>query len=324
VLQPAAEVDRVDVVAVAARDKDRAEAFAREHGVPSVAASYEALIGRDDVDAIYIGLPPAGHAEWTIAALEAGKHVLCEKPFSCDVAEADAMVSAATAARRVLCEAHHWRYHPLAARLREVLRSGRIGAVTAIEAEFSAPIRDETDIRHQLELGGGALMDLGCYPIQWARFVAESEPAVVAARAVEGRPGIDLSMDVELAFPPGVQGLGVKGIVRTSMAPDTPVTISLRVTGDEGSLVVYNPLAPSMGHLLRVVDPDGTKHDEQVAGRSTYAHQLEAFVSAALDGAVLPTGGEDAVATMRVLEAAYGAAGLPRRGLAPSPAAQLT
>lgn len=308
VVEPAREMDRVQVVAVAARDPRRAEAFARDHGVPTVFGDYGELVASAQVDAVYVGLPPSAHASWTIAALEAGKHVLCEKPFACSTTEASAMVAAAERAGRVLCEAFHWRYHPLAWRLSEVLASGRIGAIRSIAATFDAPIPDLDDLRHDPRLGGGAMMDLGCYAVQWARFVAGGEPEVSSVQVTEGVPGIDLAMEARLRFEGGVTAK-----VGTSMAPDVAVRARLEVVGDAGRIVVENPLAPHLGHALLVDDASGRSH-ETVAGESTYIHQLRAFVAAALDGASLPTGGADAIATMRVIEACYAAAGLPPRG----------
>lgn len=308
VIVPARELDRVEVVAVAARDATRAAAFAEEHEIPLVFDSYPALVESDAVDAVYIGLPPSEHERWTLAALDAGKHVLCEKPFACTATQAESMVAAADRTGLVLAEAFHWRYHPLAARIREVLRSGTIGRIVSIDASFSAAIPDVADIRHQLALGGGAMMDLGCYAVQWARFAAENEPEGIEATAVEGETGIDLSMEATLRFAGGIDA-----IVRCSMAPDVTTSNALRVIGDAGTVEVINPVAPHLGHSLVVQDRSGTS-TETVPGRTTYDHQLEAFVGAVLDGEPIPTGGADAIATMRVIDACYSAAGLPTRG----------
>lgn len=309
VVEPARTCERAEVTAVAARDPRRAATFADQHRIPHVVDTYADLIASDLVDAIYVGLPPSAHAPWTIAALEAGTHVLCEKPFSCTTEEAVAMVAAAERTGLVLCEAYHWRYHPLADRLHQLLHvERRLGRLRHVEAAFDAPIPDLTDIRHDPRLGGGALMDLGCYPVQWARFVAGAEPEVERARAVEGQPGIDVSMEVELRFPEDLTAL-----VTTSMDPDVEVRAVLRVEGEAGTLTVVNPLAPHLGHRL-VLEADDGSTTETVDGGTTYDHQLQAFTAAILDGAPLPTGGADAVATMAVLEACYAAAGLPRRG----------
>lgn len=308
VIDAAHHVERVEVVAVAARDRHRAEAFAADHGVAEVFDSYEALVGSDRVDAVYVGLPPSGHEPWTVAALEAGKHVLCEKPFACTTAQALHMVEVAERTGLVLCEAFHWRYHPLATRLAEVLTGDLIGPVRHIEAVFSVPITDLSDLRHDPRLGGGAMMDLGCYAVQWARFAARGEPEVERVEVVEGGPGIDLSMEAILRFDDGAEARVV-----TSMAPDTRFEARLEVSGVDGTVSVDNPLAPHLGHRL-VIDTSEGQTSETVDGEATYVHQLRAFVAAVLDGEVLPTGGVDAVATMRIIEDCYAQAGLPVRG----------
>jgi len=307
VIAPAGSVDRVEIVAVAARDLGRAEAYAGQHGIPVALGSYEELIADDRIDAVYNALPASAHAPWTIAALEAGKHVLSEKPFCLNAAEARAMVDAATAADRVLIEAYHWRYHPFAARVREVLDSGRIGTITSFEGTFSVPIADVTDIRHDLALGGGAFMDLGCYPLHMSRFVFGSEPTVLSATAVEGNPGIDLSLSAELAYD------GVPARVSCDMSPGASVDMWFHVTGTDGELHASNPIQPALGNALRITDASGTS-TESVPGAATYHYQLEAFVAAVLDGTPAPTGGDDAIATMVAMDAIYAAAGLPPRG----------
>ncbi|HKY14144.1 MAG TPA: Gfo/Idh/MocA family oxidoreductase [Microthrixaceae bacterium] len=306
VIGPSALVDRVEIVAVAARDRGRAEGFAAEHDIRTAHGSYDELLADIDVDAIYNGLPIAAHAPWSIAALRAGKHVLCEKPFACSAAEAEAMVAEAVRADRVLVEAFHWRYHPLADRVAELIRD-RIGCVEQFDGAFCVSIPNENDIRHDLALGGGAMMDLGCYMVHIARFMIGGEPEVVSSTAMEGLPGIDLAMEADLRFPSGVVAN-----VRCSMEADVEPELFVRVTGEQGSIEVQNPIHPTRGHLITVTDGAGTS-TEQVEGHPTFVYQLEAFAAAVLDGAPVPTGDGDAIATMRVLDACYERAGLPPR-----------
>ena len=236
--------------------------------------------------------------------------MLCEKPFASNGGEAERMVTEADARGLVLMEAFHWRYHPLAARIREIVTRGETGPVREIDAGFTVGIGDTGDIRHDLALGGGALMDLGCYAIQWARFVAGSEPEVVSAEAVVGRPGVDVAMTAELSFAGGARAR-----VRCSMDPAMPFRSWLHVRGEAGGFDVENPLAPHRGHSLAIRTAGAAAgRTEQVDGRTTYDHQLEAFAAAVLDGARPPTGGADAIANMRVIDAIYGAAGLSPRG----------
>jgi predicted dehydrogenase len=307
-IKPAAGSERTEVVAIAARDPGRARAFAEEHGIAQVDASYEALICNPDVDAVYNPLPASLHAEWTLKALEQGKHVLCEKPFAANASEAERMVAAAEETGLVLLEAFHYRYHPLAGRILEVVASGVLGDLHRVEAAFCVAIPDPENIRYDLSLGGGATMDLGCYPIHWCRLVAGTEPALLRAEAREGPSGIDVTMTAELRFPEDVHCE-----VHCSMAADAGFQAFLQVTGSKGALRADNPIAPHLGHRLRV-STDGSERTEQVEGRTTYDHQLEAFVAAVLAGEKQPTGGHDGIANMRVIDAIYRAAGMQPRG----------
>ena len=306
-IEPAARIDGIEVYAVAARDAARAASFAEELGIPHVAADYEALITSDTVDLVYNGLPPSGHARWTIAALEAGKHVLCEKPFAMNAAEAQAMVDTAARTGKVLVEAYHYRFHPLFARVLAVIDSGAIGAVRGITAHFNVRIPPEPgEIRYDPALGGGAMMDLGCYCVHAARSVMGTEPEVLSAAAELHASGVDVGMQALLEFPGGV-----RADVRASMARglDEGLDAKLEIAGERGVLMVVNPVAPQMGHEL-VIETAGGATRETVAGETTFTHQLR-HVIGVLQGTVEPlTGGSDAVATMRVLDAIYRAAGM--------------
>ena len=209
-LKPARDVHGVEVMAVAARDRSKAHAFATKHAIPRVLDSYEQLIADPEIDAIYNPLPNGLHAEWTIAALEAGKHVLCEKPFTANAHEAEAV--AAVAARHpelVLMEAFHWRYHPLAERIRGIIASGELGKVRNIETYMCIPLPLPNDIRFDIGLAGGALMDTGCCAIHQLRTFADAtgagEPHVAKAEAktLHKRPSIDRWIRAELDFENG-------------------------------------------------------------------------------------------------------------------------
>ena len=307
-LEPAMDTDSVTVTVIAARDRSRAEAQASEFGIDSVADSYEAVLA-SDVDAVYNPLPISLHHEWTIKALRAGKHVLCEKPLASNAERAAEMVAVANEQGLVLMEAYHWRYHPFAHRVRELIESGAVGSIEHIEAAFTVPIDATDDVRHSWELDGGALMDLGCYPVQWVRFVAGSEPRIVAATMLEGRPRVDVITDIDLEFDGGITCH-----IHTAMHDEAARVAYVEVRGSSGVLHAENPVSPHHGHMIRVSPDGGTESRETVEGRTTYHHQLEAFRDAVLHGAPVVTGGEDAVATMRVIDAAYEAAGLPARG----------
>jgi predicted dehydrogenase len=305
--KPAREVAAAEVVALAARDPSRARAMAEKRHIPTVHSSYADLIADDGIDAVYVPLPNGLHAEWTIKAVEAGKHVLCEKPFTANATEAEAVADVARRTGRVVMEAFHWRYHPLARRVLELIEEGAVGDVQRVDAAFCFPLPSRRDIRWQLDLAGGSLMDAGCYAIHMLRtFAGAGEPTVRSARVKERSPGVDSYMAVELDFERG----GVRGTAVASMWSVPKVVAT--VTGDEGSIKTLNPLAPHVWHRVTVTSR-GTKRRERVAGRSTYANQLAAFVAAVETGASFPTNVDDAIANMRVIDAAYVAAGLDAR-----------
>lgn len=295
-IAPARSTEAAAVVAVAARDRDRAQAFAAAHEVPIVARDYQALIEHPEVEAIYIALPPARHAEMTLAAIDAGKPVLCEKPFAMDAEEACRMVDAAAAKGVLLMEAFHYRYHPLFERVLEILAEGEIGLLRRMDAKFSASIANSpTEIRYDPGLGGGALMDLGTYCVHWCRTVAGSEPKVARATAMVGETGVDISTHANLSFAGGVTGH-----IACDMA--SPPHACLELEGLSGKIKVTNPLAPQLGHLIEVNGLDGARR-ETCTKAPTYEFQLKAFVEAVRSGRAPTTGGEDSVAQMAALDA---------------------
>lgn len=310
IIQPAIRRTDCRVVAVAARDADRARAYASEHSVPHVAESYETLIARDDIDLVYNALPPHRHADLSIAALKAGKPVLCEKPFAMNAAEAETMVQAATQAGLPLIEAFHYRFHPAFLRVLGVIHGGRLGRIEAMEGEFSVHIPDRPgELRHTLDTGGGALMDLGCYPVHMLRTLAGTEPSVVSAECHCERPGVDMSTHARLRFPNGIAAS-----VMTSMSDAVARRVFLHVECANGSLTFTNPVQPHLGHAIEIRH-DGKHTKETVPGDTTYDHQL-AYVIDILAGRAKPlTGGGDAVSNMRVIDAIYRAAGLCVRGV---------
>jgi predicted dehydrogenase len=302
---PVAKLDGVEVTRIAARDRGRAEAFAAEHGIGGVADDYVQVIEADDVDVVYNPLPMSLHAEWTIRALRAGKHVLCEKPFASNATEAAEMVAAAEAEDLVLCEAFHYRYHPLFLRLLDEVAAGRIGTIRRVEGVFETRI-SRPDIRWDYATSGGSLMDLGCYPMSWVRHLTGEEPEVVSATAVEGPERIDARITAELRFPSGVTGS-----VRSAM--DRGPEISLLVEGDGGRIVVDNPMAPQNGNRVVIQTPSGVTSGPIEAGIS-YHHMVRAFIDHLIHGTPFPTQGADSIANMAAIDAVYQAAGLPLRG----------
>jgi predicted dehydrogenase len=205
-IKPARAIDGVRVVAVAARDRTRADAFATKHSIPFVHTGYEELIADPEIDAIYNPLPNGLHGRWTTAALDAGKHVLCEKPFTANRSEAETVAADAERTGLVVMEAFHYRYHPLAARMRQIVDSGELGRLRHVEAWNCFPLPKFSDIRYSLDLAGGALMDAGCYAVHMVRLVGAGEPDVVSATPTLQSPGIDRAMRADLLFAAGHSG----------------------------------------------------------------------------------------------------------------------
>jgi predicted dehydrogenase len=283
-LRPARQVPDAAIMAVAARDPQRAQAFAQKHGITRVHPSYEALLA------------------------DAGKHVLCEKPIASNTQEAERMAAAAHRTGRVLVEAFHWRYHPLATRMRAIIDGGELGRVRHVEAHMCIPLPLPRDIRYRLDLGGGATMDTGCYSISIIRFLAGAEPEVMHAEARLSSPGVDRAMAAEFRFPDGSTGRITCSLLSTAL-----LRISARVRGDRGEMAVFNPVVPQLLNWITVRTAGGRRR-ERIAGEATYTCQLRAFVAAVRTGAVVPTGPEHGIANMRVIDAVYRAAGLQPRG----------
>jgi predicted dehydrogenase len=304
VIAPAAKNPDFEISVVAARDAGRAKAYAGQHGIGAVAADYAELVRRDDVDVVYNALPPVGHAEWSIAALEAGKAVLCEKPFAMNAAEARAMTEAASRTGGVLLEAFHYRFHRVIRDAEALVRGGALGALTGGSAEFRVNIaRTPDELRWRAELGGGGLMDLGCYPIHALRTLIGAEPTVTsAAGSFEGRVDVDIS--AQLAFPGGVAAEMSCALVAPAFSA------RLRLEGERGRLEIRNFLAPQMGCRFTTT-LDGQTETRPTDGPTTYEAQL-IHLAQVLRGQTKPlTGGADAVANMTVIDAIYAAAGRP-------------
>jgi predicted dehydrogenase len=306
-IRPAKGNAEVVVTAVAARDLSRAEQFAAKHGIARVHDSYEALIADPDVDAVYNPLPNAMHGRWTAAALEAGKHVLCEKPFTANAAEAREIAELAAKSERVVMEAFHYRYHPLAMRAEEIIASGELGTLQRIDAALCFPLPKFSDIRYNYSLAGGATMDAGCYAVHMLRTFGAATPQVVSARAKLRDSRIDRAMTAEMRFPAGHTGQ-----IRCSMWSTDLLRMSLRVIGDRGELRVISPVVPQVFHRFSVRSGGG-KRVERFPRRSTYAYQLDAFAAAVLRGEQVKTTPEGAIENMTVIDSIYRAAGLPLR-----------
>ncbi|MFE1835211.1 Gfo/Idh/MocA family protein [Streptomyces sviceus] len=299
------------VVAVAARDRARAEAWAAEHGVERVAGSYAELIADPEVEVVYNPLANGLHGPWNLEALAAGKHVLSEKPSASNADEAAEVREAAAKAGTVFMEAFHYLFHPVTRRLHEVLASGEIGELRHVETMVAIPAPADSDPRWSLPLAGGAVMDLGCYSLHAVRVLAPwagGAPRLVSARGGEraGAPGVDEWLDADLAFPGGATGSA-----RCHMAYDR-LEMSCRIIGSRGEVFAPNFVLPHTDDRV-VVRTAAGERTERLGTRSSYTYQLEAFADRVRGGAPLPLDPDDAVATMTLIDTAYRAAGFEPR-----------
>ncbi|MFF3656634.1 Gfo/Idh/MocA family protein [Streptomyces olivochromogenes] len=299
------------LVAVAARDRDRAEAFAATHGVERVADSYAELVADPEVEVVYNPLANSLHGPWNLAALQAGKHVLTEKPSASNTAEAAQVHEAVAKAGTVFMEGFHYLFHPVTRRLHELLGSGELGDLRHVETTVAMPAPPDDDVRWQLPLAGGALMDLGCYSLHAQRMLAPwagGAPRLVAARGGEKAraAGVDEWLDVDLEFPGGATGSA-----RCHMAHDT-WQMSCRVVGSRGEATAVNFVQPHLDDRV-VVRTAAGERTEELGRRSSYTYQLEAFAAHLRRGTPPVLDADDALTTMRLIDDSYRAAGFPVR-----------
>ena len=269
--------------------------------------TYEALLADPGIDAVYNPLPNGLHGRWTIAAVQAGKHVLCEKPFTANADEAREVKAVVDRTDRVVMEAFHYRYHPFTGRVLEILASGEIGEVRHIETWMCIPLLLPRDIRWQLSLAGGSLMDVGCYALHQLRTYAGAEPEITSASAKLLKPGIDRWTRADTTFADGRTGR-----ITAAMLSARPLAIGARIEGSTGVLKVRNGTIPQLFGRLSV-RTRGMTRKERATKETTYGEQLKAFVAAVDHGAPFPTTVDDAVANMAAIDACYRAAGLAPR-----------
>ena len=288
----AAIPDGVEIAAVASRDGARAQAYATEHGIKRAHGSYEELLADDELDAVYIPLPNGMHHEWTLNAIEAGTHVLVEKPYSRRAAEAEEAWDAAERAGVVLMEAFMWRHHPQAAAARTLVERGEIGRLRELRTTFSFQLTDLGNIRMAADLDGGALMDVGCYCVSGARLFA-GEPERVFGEQVLGPTGVDVDFYGTLRFPSDVVALFDASFT-------LPKRQRLEAVGEEATLVLEAPWRWDWGGRVLL---DG--EPVAVPDENPYELELANFAAAITGESEQLLGREDAVAQARVIEALY-------------------
>ena len=293
---------RSEVVAIASRETGRAQAVATELAIPRAHGSYEALLADPDVDAVYIPLPNHMHAEWAIAAAAAGKHVRCEKPRAMTAADAERMATAAADAGVHLMEAFMYRHHPSWVAAVDLVRSGRIGQLTAVQSWFSYFNDDPTNIRNILAVGGGALYDIGCYNVSLSRLLFGAEPLDVLATVVrDPLGGTDTLTSAILRFESGVASFTCSTRLETDQR--------VHIYGTEGRISIdipFNipPTLPTRIHLTHGGEAPVAPNTETFTfeAMDPYAAEVDAFAAAVLDGGPTPVPASDAVANLRVIQ----------------------
>ena len=284
---------RNELAAVASRSRDRAEAYARQWRIPRAHGSYEAMLADPEIDVIYNPLPNHLHAEWSIKALRAGKHVLCEKPIALTLAEMDSMIAAARETGRILAEAFMYRHHPQTLRVKQLLESGRLGTLRLIRGAFTFMLSDPRDIRTVPEMGGGSLWDVGCYPVSYARMLVGSEPLEVFGWQAAGRTGIDETFAGQMIFTDDVLAqfdCGFKSQLRWQM----------EIVGSDATLLVPSPFKPGLDEEL-ILTANGRSETIQVRGQELYIGEVEDMADAILRGRQPRVSLEDSRANTAVL-----------------------
>jgi xylose dehydrogenase (NAD/NADP) len=264
------------LLAVASRSQATADEYARERNIPRALGSYEAMIGDPEIDVIYNSLPNHLHAEWTIKALRAGKHVLCEKPLALTLTEADAMISASRETGKVLAEAFMYRHHPQTFKVKEIVDSGMLGDLQTVRGAFTFTLTGKNDIRSRKETGGGSIWDVGCYPISFARTIMNAEPVEAFGWQVMGADGADVSFFGQLRFPN-------ERFAQFDSGFKSPSRAQVEIVGTAGTLNIPEPFKPGPAEKIYLKRGDQTE-TINVKGRELYIGEVEDMADAILLG----------------------------------------
>jgi predicted dehydrogenase len=300
-VRPVSRRSDADIVAVAARRPGAAASFAAAHGIETAVDHYDAVIDDDRVDLVYIALAASDHARWAIAALDAGKHVLVEKPAATSASDAARMVAAAGPG--LLVEAFHYRHHPLFVEVLALIRSGRLGTVLSMTSEIrdTRPF-DPGSILHDPAVGGGVLFHAGCYAVHWMRTLAASEPRVLDARAGRNPLGADETIEARLLFPGDVEGH-----LYASFGPEDRQGNGLVVEGTLGTVRIDNLIAPHLGHSVTLNVRGEPARTFTIAGRTSYDHQLEVLLDSLAAESPVATDGADIAGNAAAIDSIYDA-----------------
>ena len=276
VIGPIRASNRNQLEAVASRSIDKARAYAREWEIPRPFGSYEEMLADPEIDVVYISLPNGLHAEWTIKAAQAGKHILCEKPLALSEQELDAMEAATQKAGVVLAEAFMYRHHPQTLQVKQLVDKGEIGDLQLVRGSFTFKLQNLGDVRLAPELGGGSIWDVGCYPISYARYLAGTEPLEVFGWQYSGDAGVDLTFAGQMRFPDDVYAQFDSGF-------RTPFRAQVEVVGSSGSLLVPTPFKPEQNEKILLRRGDEVE-EIYMPGQELYLGEIEDMADAVLLG----------------------------------------
>jgi xylose dehydrogenase (NAD/NADP) len=275
-IPPLRESKRNRLEAVASRNQATADSYARQWKIPRALGSYEALLNDPEIDVVYNPLPNSLHAEWTVKALHAGKHVLCEKPMVLTLKEADAIIKAAKQAKRVVAEAFMYRHHPQTLKVKELVDSGKLGKLQLIKGSFSFVLSREGDVRLDKALGGGSIWDIGCYPISYTRMIVGAEPLEVFGWQITGPTGIDMSFVGQMRFPNEVHA-------QFDCSFALPDHWFIEIVGTEGTLNVPSPFKPEKNEKIYLTRGRKTEKID-IKGQELYIGEVEDMADAVLLG----------------------------------------
>ena len=275
-IPPIRQSKHSELVAVASRSQEHATAYASEWGIPKALGSYEALLTDPEIDVIYISLPNSLHTEWAIKVLQAGKHVLCEKPMCLTTNELDQLTAAKNASGKVVAEAFMYRHHPQTLKIKELVSSGSIGELRLVRGSFSFKLENPANVRMKPELGGGSIWDVGCYPISYARYLAGCEPLNAFGWQISSPMGVDMLFVGQLRFSDHVYAQFDSGF-------DVPFRKGIEIIGNEGVLSIPNPYKPGKLEKIALSHHDKTE-TIAIRGQELYLGEVVDMENAILHG----------------------------------------
>ncbi|MEN9562202.1 MAG: hypothetical protein RIR73_446 [Chloroflexota bacterium] len=275
-IKPLRASKRTRLLGAASRSQATAEAYTREWDIPKAYGSYEAMLADPEIDIIYNSLPNHLHAEWTIKALHAGKHVLCEKPLALTVKEVDDIIAASKQTGKVAAEAFMYRHHAQTLKVKELVDGGTIGKLQLLKGAFTFTLTREGDIRMVKEFGGGSIWDVGCYPISYARAIVGEEPAEVFGWQVTGTGGCDESFYGQMRFGSGIQ-------MQFDCGFNSRFRSSIEIVGTEGTISIPNPFKPGLKNEIYLLKKD-SRETLKIKGQELYLGEVDDMCDAVLNG----------------------------------------